>query len=307
MTGDAVHRPSVAVITLVTDDVLYAASIGSVARAARSAGVGLEVQPVRCATHGWNAAQGLNHGIDMTRARWVLCVHQDVMLPVGWFHRAAAQIIGAGGGDGPFWADRPAADADADAAADLPAVIGTVGTTPSGRFVGSVLDPNGFCRWGRGPADVSSLDEHLILLDRASGLRFDPDVPGFHAYGTDLVLQARQAGRRAVAIDAPVVHASTGTIDEAWNTAADWIVERWSDRRDMVIPTPARTMRSGTGLGVRRATIALNRRLAVHGRNLRRIAGGRWAMPPATRNELIECIRGLPSTVRPRMPAAGIR
>ncbi|MFK7959218.1 MAG: hypothetical protein AB8G96_01725 [Phycisphaerales bacterium] len=307
MTGaprPADRRSCIAVVTLVTDPALYATSIGSVARAARRVGVDLELQPVCCADHGWNAAQGLNHGIDQTKARWVLCIHQDVVLPSPWFCWAQEQIARAGGSDA--W---PVTETNATAS---PAVIGTVGTTASGRFAGAVLDPNGYCRWGRGPTDVASLDEHLLLLDRESGLRFDADVPGFHAYGTDLVLQARAAGHRAVAIDAPVVHASSGTIDAAWNAAAAWIVDRWTDHRGEVVPTPARTMHhSGTTAftarpAMHRATVALHRRLAVHTRRLRQVAGGRWAMPATVREELVDCIRGLPSDVQERMGRANV-
>ena len=38
------------------------------------------------------------------------------------------------------------------------------------------------------------------------GVSFDPDVPGFHCYGIDLSLTAREAGRRSYALDAFVWH-----------------------------------------------------------------------------------------------------
>jgi hypothetical protein len=56
------------------------------------------------------------------------------------------------------------------------------------------------------PAEVQILDELLMIVRADSGLAFDPDLPGFHCYGADLCLSARDKGMKNYVIDAPVVH-----------------------------------------------------------------------------------------------------
>jgi hypothetical protein len=56
------------------------------------------------------------------------------------------------------------------------------------------------------PAEVQILDELLMIVRADSGVTFDPDLPGFHCYGADLCLTARDKGLKSYVIDAPVVH-----------------------------------------------------------------------------------------------------
>ncbi len=53
------------------------------------------------------------------------------------------------------------------------------------------------------PARVATLDELLVVVWRDAGLRFDPAL-GFHFYGADLCLQARERGLAVVAVGAPL-------------------------------------------------------------------------------------------------------
>ena len=56
------------------------------------------------------------------------------------------------------------------------------------------------------PAEVQILDELLMIVRADSGVTFDPDLPGFHCYGADLCMTARDKGMKSYVIDAPVVH-----------------------------------------------------------------------------------------------------
>jgi hypothetical protein len=56
------------------------------------------------------------------------------------------------------------------------------------------------------PTRVESLDELLLIVKREPWFRFDPQLPHFHLYGTDLVQTAWAAGRSAFAVELPVVH-----------------------------------------------------------------------------------------------------
>jgi hypothetical protein len=59
------------------------------------------------------------------------------------------------------------------------------------------------------PARAETLDELVLVLPRGTPLRLDPAL-GFHFYGADLCLQARQRGLAAVAVEALCFHNQRG-------------------------------------------------------------------------------------------------
>ncbi|MEM9063981.1 MAG: glycosyltransferase family A protein [Planctomycetota bacterium] len=188
----------------------------------------VEVQrlPIDANGNGWNAAQGLNHGIDQSEGDWVVCAHQDVLFPPGWWGRVLEQIQDWQGNIG---------------------AIGLVGVEPSGSFRGHIIDPHGHCYWGPLPAPVSAFDEHVIVLRADAKLRFDPETPHFHCYGTDIALSARAAGLDALAVDAPVVHLSGGTLDPKYFESGEWLMRKW---KRSVLPTCASILHSGSLLAL---------------------------------------------------------
>ncbi len=44
------------------------------------------------------------------------------------------------------------------------------------------------------------------MVKTRTGLRFDSRLPGYHLYGTDIILQAREASLQSLAFMGPVVH-----------------------------------------------------------------------------------------------------
>lgn len=138
-----------------------------------------------------SAGSALNAGIDGCTAPIVILAHQDVYLPKGWLERLIVQIDELEKVD-PNWG-----------------VLGLYGRTPDGEEIGivwssglgRVLGESGFK-----PGRAETVDELVLIVRRASGLRFDEDLAGFHFYGTDIVMQARVNGTPAYVIDAGVVH-----------------------------------------------------------------------------------------------------
>jgi hypothetical protein len=137
----------------------------------------------RCASHAYNVA------IAEAQTDVVIFVHQDVYLPAGWFEqlrRSMAALHGTGWG-----------------------VLGCFGGRSSAREgVGHVLT-NGVGIHGEPlsrPEPVDTLDEIVLVIRRSSGLRFDPSLPHFHLYGTDICLSARERGMPCFAIPAFCVH-----------------------------------------------------------------------------------------------------
>jgi hypothetical protein len=207
--------PAIAFLSLVNNRAQFDACQASLRAIAQPFPEWLMVEPN---ARGWNAAQGLNHGLATLSADWIVTVHQDVLFPEDFWQRLTSAL------------------------AALPpdvAVAGLVGCERNGRFRGHICDPNGHCFWGPLPHPVLTLDEVLIAVRRSSGLRFSEDVPGFHCYGADLCCEAVRSGFRVMAIDAPLLHLSTGKIDPAYERAAAWLLQKWGKQHRYVLPTPA--------------------------------------------------------------------
>lgn len=138
-----------------------------------------------------SAAIAYNRALDATTAPVVVFAHHDVYLPQGWETVLAARLAEVAAHD-PDWALFGAFGVGLDASH-----IGPVWSSSIGQIVGRVP---------MGPTRVQSFDELLIVLRRASGLRFDDDAPGWHMYGTDIVTTARARGLHAYAGALPTIH-----------------------------------------------------------------------------------------------------
>ena len=115
--------------------------------------------------------------------------HQDVFFPDDWDARLAAALDDLESRD-PDWG-----------------VVGSAGVALDGRdYTGHWRDPGGPRRAEALPAEVQVLDELWLGVRRSRGPAFDPAIPGFHCYGADLCLAAREQGRRCWAVDAFAWH-----------------------------------------------------------------------------------------------------
>jgi SAM-dependent methyltransferase len=160
-----------------------------------------------------SAAEGLNRGLELARHRLVVCLHQDVYLPAGWARcfvqqwRLAEQRFGPVG------------------------VAGVYGVTRQGAAVaraGHVVDRDRLLRGKPAlPTSVETLDELLLAVPKETPLRFDPGL-GFHLYGADLCLVARQRGLATVALDAVCLHNSPHVeLPPVFDASARRLAARW--------------------------------------------------------------------------------
>lgn len=165
---------------------------------------------------GWSTAGGAyNSGKRDTGAEIVVFAHQDVYLPRGWDALLAQRIRQLDTLD-PNWA-----------------VAGVMGIGPGGVHSGHVWSTGLGRELGASfgaPIATTSLDEVLLILKRSSGLSFDPDLPSFHLYGTDIVQMALQAGLGAYVIHAPVIHNSrpVQTLSGGFTEAYHYMQKKWS-------------------------------------------------------------------------------
>jgi len=169
----------------------------------------------------------------------VFFLHQDLYLPPGWEERFFRSLLELEVMDH-HWG-----------------VIGGVGAvimeqqdpTRPKELRGHWCDPHGYHRMGPLPAEVEALDEQWLGVRKSRGPEFDPDLPGFHCYGIDLSLSAREAEMKSYAIDAFVWHKfrdpqgnlilsreNSPKIATRWqegfmaefNPSADYVEKKWS-------------------------------------------------------------------------------
>lgn len=204
------------IVTLVNNQKLYSKSKKSLERQAAKSF--FDFIPIDADTKGWNAATALNHGIEKAKSEWVICAHQDVVFPDLWLKKFINEI---------------------DKLKDSIVVIGLVGVRSNGKLAGHIKDPGGHWKWKPLPASVISIDEHVIVVRKNSGIRFDNNNPGFHCYGTDISLTALKNGYNAIVMDIPAVHLSKGKIDEQFVASSEWLLNKWGKSMNFFIPTCA--------------------------------------------------------------------
>ncbi len=178
------------------------------------AGQGVPVHVERGAV---SASAAYNRGLAATTAAIVIFAHQDVYFPPGWEARLAEAIAAVEELD-PDWALLAPFGIS-----DHGAHIGDVWTTSLSRRVGQAVTE---------PTPAQSFDEMVIVLRRASGLRFDEALPLFHLYGTDIVQTARAAGKGAYVVDLPLVHNDNfhGRLGADFTAGYHFIRRKWRAR-----------------------------------------------------------------------------
>lgn len=168
------------------------------------------------------ASVAYREAIEAAHADVVVFAHQDVYFPDGWFSKLEVVCERLSSVD-PSWA-----------------VAGLCGMTTEGEFVGHIWDAGLGAVCGgpfRAPRSVTSLDEVVLMIRRASGIVFDPELPSFHLYGTDIVLEAHRAGMKSYVVDLPVIHNSKAGVrlDSTYIAAYRFMVRKW--RALLPLPT----------------------------------------------------------------------
>ena len=175
-----------------------------------------------------SAADGLNAALERAKEEWFVVVHQDVCLPPGWDRRLVRQLREAERRFGPIGIAGVYGVGAVDEPADGP---------PQVERIGWVVDRGRELREGPElPARVATLDELLLILPRGTPLRADPAL-GFHLYGADLCLQARERGLAVVALGAPCRHNSRSIgLPEAFFAGAEVFARKWAHRLPVATP-----------------------------------------------------------------------
>jgi 2-polyprenyl-3-methyl-5-hydroxy-6-metoxy-1,4-benzoquinol methylase len=163
-----------------------------------------------------SAAEGLSRGLVQARHAFVVFLHQDVYLPRGWPTR--------------FWRQYEQARREFTNIG----VLGVYGVRcREGKVtrIGHVMDRDRMLREVPPlPATVDTLDELLLVLPKASPLRFDSTL-GFHFYGADICLAAQNLGLAALVVDALCFHNSPHVgLSPDFYRSAQRFAAKWAQR-----------------------------------------------------------------------------
>jgi hypothetical protein len=173
-----------------------------------------------------SAAIAFADAIANATADFLVFTHCDVYFPDHWFERLAWELDRLTKRDGNW------------------AVAGFSAMTASGEQVGRIwdcsLDP-----WTRGifgkklaaPVPIVSTDEMAFVVRRGANITFDPKLPEFHLYATDIILTAERAGLRCYGLDVPLIHNAKAQlhVGRDYRRAYRYMVKKWRDR--LPVPT----------------------------------------------------------------------
>lgn len=176
-----------------------------------------------------SAAGAYSQATKAAMARILVFAHCDVYFPQGWFDRLAWEV------------DR-LSTLDRDWA-----VAGISSLTRSGELVGRIFDtslepvfPKTLGIFGKAlatPLPIVSADELVLIVRKDSGVSFDPSLPEFHLYGTDIILEAERRGMRSYGLDMPLIHNAKAQLQLGpdYARAYRYMLRKWRDR--LPVPT----------------------------------------------------------------------
>jgi hypothetical protein len=177
----------------------------------------------------WNqksASIAFSTTVENARADFLVFTHCDVYFPEHWFERLAWEV------------DR-LTQKDRDWA-----VAGLASKTPTDDLVGRLWDCS-LEPWTGGifgkalvnPVPIVSADEMAFVVRRGAGITFDPMLPEFHLYATDIILTAERAGKRSYGLDIPLIHNAKAQlrVGNDYRRSYRYMIQKWRHR--LPVPT----------------------------------------------------------------------
>jgi hypothetical protein len=176
-----------------------------------------------------SAAAAYTRAMESATAEVLIFAHCDVYFPGTWFARLAWEVDRLARID-PMWA-----------------VAGVSSLTSAGELVGRMYDSSleplfaeTMGIFGKplvSPVPIVSADELALIVRRGASVSFDPLLPEFHLYGTDIILEAERQGKRSYGLDMPLIHNAKAQlqIGSDYVRAYKYMVRKWYAR--LPVPT----------------------------------------------------------------------
>ena len=175
----------------------------------------------------WNqpsAAAAYARAMETATAAFLIFAHCDVYFPENWFERLAWEVDRLTRLDSNW------------------AVAASAGITSAGEIVGRTFDsslvplfPATSGLFGKPlnmPVLIESFDELAFVVRREAGVSFDPLLPEFHLYATDLALEAERKGKTCYGLDMPLIHNAKAqlSLGPDYVRSYRYMVRKWRDR-----------------------------------------------------------------------------
>lgn len=147
----------------------------------------------------YDGYSGINKAIRVARGKYLIFCHQDILF--NFDSRAVLEqrireleVLDA------HWA-----------------VAGNAGKNKFGQVKIRISDA-GYSDLHKGdlPAEVMSVDENFIIINRTQNISCTAAMSGFHIYGTDLCQNARDLGLKSYVINFHLYHKSPGRVDQSY-------------------------------------------------------------------------------------------
>jgi len=170
-----------------------------------------------------SAGAAYNAGMRLTTSDILVFAHQDIYLPPDWDLNIAASIAKLSSYD-PNWA-----------------ILGVFGISREDKPHGYVFCTGLQRILGQefpDPVECTALDEVVLIMRRSAGLTFDEQLPGFHFYGTDICLEARQREFNCYIVPAFCIHNTAGLTFLPWAFWQSYFYMRRKWQKLLPIRTP---------------------------------------------------------------------
>jgi hypothetical protein len=153
----------------------------------------------------WNSYSAIRHFIKNGKGDFIVILHDDISFNSVQYNQLVKEIQRV---------------TNIDPKASLFGVAGI--SIDRHRGVGHFYDGQGEHNLGfHKSGQVDSLDECLLVIKKGVGINVSDELNGYHFYGSDLCVNARQKGLSCYVIDFPITHFSTGNINGSFFEARE--------------------------------------------------------------------------------------
>lgn len=162
-----------------------------------------------------SASKAYNAAISQALNDLVVFTHQDVFFPESWLGNLERALKYLETVD-PSWGVLGCFGSAKGKAGG----VGRVYTTGKG------IHGNKITR----PEPVETLDEIVLVIRKSSGLKFDPSLPNFHLYGTDICMSAKENGMACYVFPSFCIHNTIQIIDlpKEFYSCYWYVKKKWS-------------------------------------------------------------------------------
>jgi len=164
---------------------------------------------------------GFNHLLKQANAKYLIFCHQDILFTDSDKNDLLNKIKEIERLD-PHWG-----------------LLGNAGYTEFCHKAIRITDKNfDNINFGKLPQKVVSLDENFIVLNRSANIVASANMEGFHLYGIDICLNAKNFGYASYVIDFHLTHNGVGNMSKSYSDTQDKFIRILQERKKTQLLLP---------------------------------------------------------------------